>query len=85
MIQTIISSLQVARAMWAPGLTIGVCSGIMCVLTHFLPDTAGRELPQTISQLQAWFTTKDVLLTDVDEKNPAELNKKDCKVPPNGV
>ncbi|GFN92045.1 solute carrier family 22 member 4 [Plakobranchus ocellatus] len=42
-------------AVWAPGVTIGICACVVCLLALFLPETSKRELPQTISDLQAWF------------------------------
>ncbi|RUS92226.1 hypothetical protein EGW08_000079 [Elysia chlorotica] len=46
---------QAEQAVWAPGLIIGTCTCFVCLLVSFLPETSGRELPQTISELQAWF------------------------------
>ncbi|KAK3792836.1 hypothetical protein RRG08_028226 [Elysia crispata] len=49
------AGLLAEQAVWAPGLIICLCSCIVCLLTRFLPETSGRELPQTISDLEAWF------------------------------
>ncbi|GFN92076.1 solute carrier family 22 member 6-a [Plakobranchus ocellatus] len=46
---------QAEEAVWAPGLTIGICALVVCLAIQFLPETAKRELPQTLSELQAWF------------------------------
>ncbi|GFO42290.1 solute carrier family 22 member 6-a [Plakobranchus ocellatus] len=46
---------QADEAVWAPGLVIGIGACAMCLLSYFLPETNGRELPQTLPQLQAWF------------------------------
>ncbi|GFR68649.1 solute carrier family 22 member 16 [Elysia marginata] len=47
------------QAVWAPGLVIGICAGIVCLVAVALPETSTRELPQTIPELQAWFKQKN--------------------------
>ncbi|GFN92051.1 solute carrier family 22 member 8 [Plakobranchus ocellatus] len=47
--------LQGRKAVFAPNVTIGTCAYVVCLLAFFLPETSKRELPQTISDLQAWF------------------------------
>ncbi|GFN92050.1 solute carrier family 22 member 8 [Plakobranchus ocellatus] len=49
------NSLQAEKAVFAPRVTIGTCALMVCLLATFLPETSKRELPQTISDLQAWF------------------------------
>ena len=55
----IVFFFQAKEAVWAPGLVIGICACIVCLLTLFLPETSKRELPQTIPELQAWFKQKN--------------------------
>ncbi|KAH9489363.1 hypothetical protein Btru_056470 [Bulinus truncatus] len=45
-------------AIWAPGLLMAVLSGLVCVLLIFLPETSGRELPQTMEEFHQWSQKK---------------------------
>ena len=44
--------------MWGPGVLIGCLSIFVTVLLTFLPETAGRELPQTLDDLNNWYKPK---------------------------
>ncbi|OWF38693.1 Solute carrier family 22 member 6-A [Mizuhopecten yessoensis] len=43
------------RAFWAPGLIFGVGSLLVNVGLVMLPETNGRELPQTLDELLSWY------------------------------
>ncbi|XP_005109395.1 organic cation transporter-like protein [Aplysia californica] len=50
------------QAMWAPGILIASCAAVVVISLKALPETSGRELPQTLDDLKAWFhkpTQKD--------------------------
>ncbi|KAL8586196.1 hypothetical protein ACOMHN_021463 [Nucella lapillus] len=40
---------------WAPGLVLGGLSLLSVCCLFFVPETAGRELPQTVDDLDRWF------------------------------
>ena len=49
------TAVLAAAAAWAPGVLIGGMAIVVCVLMVFLPETYGRELPQTVEDLQRWY------------------------------
>ncbi|GFN92064.1 solute carrier family 22 member 16 [Plakobranchus ocellatus] len=49
------AGLLAEEAVWAPGVTMGICACVACLLIQFLPETARRELPQTMADVHAWF------------------------------
>ncbi|XP_041376410.1 organic cation transporter protein-like [Gigantopelta aegis] len=54
------ASLLAGYAFWAPGTIFGMCCLAVTVLVTFLPETTGRELPQTIEEMTAWYKSPDV-------------------------
>ena len=58
--------LQAGYAFWAPGTIFGASCLAVTVLVMLLPETTGRELPQTIEDMVAWYTTNDVIEVEVD-------------------
>lgn len=42
-------------AVWAPGVVIGTGSLLAVLFLLVLPESRGRELPQNISDLEAWY------------------------------
>ncbi|KAL8599720.1 hypothetical protein ACOMHN_024771 [Nucella lapillus] len=42
-------------AVWAPGAMIGSLCFLVVALVHFLPETKGRELPSTVSDVKGWY------------------------------
>ncbi|XP_076465986.1 organic cation transporter-like protein [Babylonia areolata] len=42
-------------AVWAPGAIIGSLCFMVVVLMHFLPETKGRELPNTLQDIDEWY------------------------------
>ncbi|KAK7503603.1 hypothetical protein BaRGS_00005142 [Batillaria attramentaria] len=55
MIAPFMSSLA-EIAVWAPGVIIGSLCFLVVFLFRFLPETKGRELPQTMGDINAWYT-----------------------------
>ncbi|XP_012946352.1 solute carrier family 22 member 8, partial [Aplysia californica] len=43
-------------AIWAPGVLIGSMACLVCILLSALPETKGRELPQTLDDLHGWYS-----------------------------
>ncbi|KAL8599722.1 hypothetical protein ACOMHN_024773 [Nucella lapillus] len=43
-------------AVWAPGALIGSLCFLVMVLVHFLPETRGRELPNTVHDIEIWYS-----------------------------
>lgn len=39
---------------WAPGIIFGVCCGVATLLQLLLPETSGKELPQSVRELREW-------------------------------
>ncbi|XP_067667759.1 solute carrier family 22 member 3-like [Haliotis asinina] len=62
------SSLLAEYVEWAPGTIFGVCCLLATVLVNILPETMGRELPQTVDDVEAWHKKTDVK-TDKDMEN----------------
>ncbi|XP_076443491.1 organic anion transporter 3-like [Babylonia areolata] len=44
---------------WAPGTIFGVCCLLLPVCMRMLPETCGRELPQTIEDMELYITAPD--------------------------
>ncbi|XP_046556465.1 solute carrier family 22 member 7-like [Haliotis rubra] len=53
------SSLLAEHVEWAPGTIFGVCCLLVTVLVNVLPETMGRELPQTVDDVEAWHKKTD--------------------------
>ncbi|XP_067667757.1 organic cation transporter protein-like isoform X2 [Haliotis asinina] len=53
------SSLLAEYVEWAPGTIFGVCCLLATVLVNVLPETMGRELPQTVDDVEAWHKKTD--------------------------
>ncbi|XP_070177033.1 organic cation transporter protein-like [Littorina saxatilis] len=47
--------LLAEKAVWAPGALFGTCNLLVVVIIRLLPESKGRELPQTIDDLEAWY------------------------------
>ena len=43
---------------WLPGLVFGILSMAAGLLTLLLPETLGRPLPQTIDDIEQWYSDK---------------------------
>ncbi|KAK3792834.1 hypothetical protein RRG08_028224 [Elysia crispata] len=65
------ASYLAEQAIWAPGVVIGICACLVCALSHFLPETTGHELPQTLPELHAWFKNKGA--KDVNSRISSEV------------
>ncbi|KAK7484508.1 hypothetical protein BaRGS_00024264 [Batillaria attramentaria] len=46
-------------AIWAPGAIFGTCSLLAVLFLRMLPESKGRELPQTLGDLEAWYTKSE--------------------------
>ncbi len=46
--------LQVSAIPWLPGTIFGVGCLIIAGLVMLLPESQGRELPETVDEIQAW-------------------------------
>ncbi|KAL5004747.1 hypothetical protein ScPMuIL_018203, partial [Solemya velum] len=46
------------KVIWAPGTVFGLMCLTVSFLTLFLPETHGRELPQTLVELNTWYERK---------------------------
>lgn len=74
-------SYQSEQAKWAPGVMIGGCAFVVSVLSIFLPETKGRELPQTVDDVKAWFEKRPSRIgdssssTDTDEEEKMSMVK----------
>ncbi|XP_041363345.1 solute carrier family 22 member 6-A-like, partial [Gigantopelta aegis] len=70
------ASLLAGYAFWAPGTIFGMCCLAVAVLVTFLPETTGRELPQTIEEMAAWYKTPKVncnMTSKEDGRSAAEM------------
>ena len=45
---------QAEVAIWGPGVIFSAACFLVAFLVTFLPETAGRELPQTIAEIKEW-------------------------------
>jgi len=43
---------------WLPGLVFGVLSTAAGLISLLLPETLGRPLPQTIEDIEQWYSSK---------------------------
>ncbi|XP_005090348.1 uncharacterized protein LOC101861337 [Aplysia californica] len=43
---------------WLPSVVFGVVSLATCLLIQILPETRGKELPQTVDDVMDWYTTE---------------------------
>ncbi|XP_041373747.1 solute carrier family 22 member 15-like [Gigantopelta aegis] len=53
------ASLLAGYVPWAPGTIFGVSCLAVTFLVTFLPETTGRELPQTIEDMADWYKASD--------------------------
>ncbi|XP_052061721.1 organic cation transporter protein-like [Mytilus californianus] len=53
------SSLLARHIEWGPGVIFGACCGVVTVLQLLLPETSGRDLPQTVEELIEWDKKKE--------------------------
>ncbi|XP_076443944.1 solute carrier family 22 member 15-like [Babylonia areolata] len=59
---------------WAPGTIFGVCCLLLPVCMRMLPETCGRELPQTIEDMELYITAPDkVSPRSQNEKQKSEI------------
>ncbi|XP_012944037.1 solute carrier family 22 member 16 [Aplysia californica] len=68
------TSVLADQVKWGPGVLIGGCAFIVCLLFVILPETNGRELPQTVGDLLKWYKPDDKT-TDAEKgkgENPEE-------------
>jgi len=72
---------------WVPGVLIGCLAVLVSGLVFLLPETNGRELPQTLDDLNNWYRKSEdrtyfrersvngsaghALLAKADDKNPS--------------
>ena len=68
-----ISFIQAAHAKWGPAVLIGCMASVVCILLKVLPETSGRELPQTVEDLLDWYRK------DITKESKTEKDKKDDK------
>lgn len=57
------------KAKWAPGVMIGCLAFIVCLASTLLPETRGRELPQTIDDVKSWFSNTDSTTDSSEDDN----------------
>ena len=50
-------SFQYRSYRWAPGTIFGICALISGLLTLFLPETLGRDLPTSVEEVSSWPIT----------------------------
>lgn len=67
------TSVLAAHAKWGPAVLIGCLASVVCILLKVLPETSGRELPQTVEDLLDWYRK------DITKESKAEKDKKDDK------
>jgi len=48
------AELLMSHVIYAPGLVFGVSSLVLSVTPYFLPETTGRQLPQTLAEMKKW-------------------------------
>lgn len=48
----LVMSVQSRYALWAPGALFGTSNLIALILLRFLPETMGKELPQTVEDVK---------------------------------
>ncbi|XP_071176687.1 organic cation transporter protein-like [Mytilus edulis] len=48
------STLLARHIEWGPGVIFGACCGIVTLLQLLLPETSGKDLPQTVEELVEW-------------------------------
>lgn len=65
--------LQTKYALWAPGTVFGVTSFLSVALLRLLPESKGRELPQTLLELEAWNNK-----TKPTESSPSQVENEKC-------
>jgi hypothetical protein len=39
---------------WGPGIIFGTCCVVATLLQLLLPETSGKELPQSVQQIRDW-------------------------------
>ncbi|XP_064609286.1 organic anion transporter 3-like [Liolophura sinensis] len=75
------SSYVFRKAAWAPGAVFGSLSLLVSIYLLFVPETRHRELPQTLADIDLWFTKTgpeaDVLATDQKCVEPISENRSD--------
>ena len=49
--------VQSRHVSWGPGVIFGVCCLLLPVCMRIVPETAGRELPQSIDQMNQYITS----------------------------
>ncbi|XP_005109398.1 solute carrier family 22 member 8-like [Aplysia californica] len=49
------TGIMMEIAVWLPGLVIGLLASLVACAVTALPETRGRELPQTLDDLKAWY------------------------------
>jgi len=58
---------QAKELPWLPGLLFGGLSTAAGLLTLLLPETLGRPLPQTMEDIEQWYSS--------GKQTPAQLHK----------
>ncbi|KAK7484479.1 hypothetical protein BaRGS_00024235 [Batillaria attramentaria] len=43
------------HVIWAPGAIFGTCNMLILIIIRSLPESMGRELPQTVADLETWY------------------------------
>ncbi len=69
---------------WAPGAIFGGCCVLVTIFVNFLPETMGRELPQTLHDLELWYKKepehsedsedKQIMMKDLSKEDDQEQN-----------
>ncbi|XP_060068863.1 solute carrier family 22 member 3-like [Ylistrum balloti] len=52
------SNIFASHVIWGPGVVFGICCIIVAFLTILLPETNGKELPQTVEDYNDWVKQK---------------------------
>ena len=71
--------MQAKELPWLPGLLFGGLSTAAGLLTLLLPETLNRPLPQTIDDIEQWYSgkhTAEVKSTDSgDQQEMSPMNR----------
>ena len=67
--------VQKEHVVWAPGVLFGTCNLLILIVIRLLPDSMGRELPQTLRDLEAWYEEPEPEKSGVKAKGIAEMHR----------
>ena len=67
----ILCVVQKDNVVWAPGVLFGVINLLILIPIRLLPDSMGRELPQTLRDLETWYEEPEEKKGDKGTKTTA--------------